>query len=267
MRTARTSALQRALAAVLLGVVGLTGVALLLASPASAARTITISITAAGPKPASLTAAVGDTIVFQNDDMTFIHQARAASPNWEFNTGPLAPGARVTAGKLSKPGTYLYEGANLDDFTGKVVVPAPTTGASPAPAGSPTTTSGGGSSPKPGSSDAPSASPSSTGGSGDADAPSLPGFGSGGFPLPSAVPGGPAPAIAPVLPGVQPSDAAALPGTPGITASPGRLPGSSAARAYGLPVALATVGAVGVGSLIVRLLLAQPAARPRRRTA
>ncbi|MEO6204422.1 MAG: hypothetical protein ABIO67_03435 [Mycobacteriales bacterium] len=260
MRTTRPSVPRPALAAVLLAVVGLSGVGLLLAAPASAARTITISITADGPKPASITAAVGDTIEFRNDDATFIHQARSASDNWKFDTRPLAPGAKATAGKLSKPGTYLYEGANLDSFTGKVVVPAPQP-PPPAPAPASSKPASGGSTPPPATS--PSPSPSSTGGSGAAGAPSLGGFGPGGLPLPTATPGGPAPDVAPVLPGEVPT---AAPGTPGITASPGRLPEASVARAYGLPVALATVAAVGVASLILRLLLAQPAAR-RRRTA
>ncbi len=262
MRTTRTPALRPALAAVLLSVVGLSGLALLLASPADAARTITISITASGPKPASVTAAVGDTIEFRNDDATFIHQAKSASDNWKFNTGPLAPGAKATAGKLTKPGTYLYEGANLDSFTGKVVVPAPTTGA-PAPARSQPSSGGDDSTPAP-ASPSPSASPSSTGGSGSAQAPAFGGFGPGGLPLASPTPGGPAPDVAPVLPGEEPATAPASPGTPGIAASPGRLPEASTARAYGLPIALATVAAVGVASLILRLLLAQPAARPRR---
>ncbi len=257
MRTTRSPALRPALAAVLLAVVGLSGVGLLLAAPASAARIITISITADGPKPASVTAAVGDTIEFRNDDATFIHQAKQASTNWTFNTGPLAPGAKATAGKLTKPGTYLYEGANLDSFTGKVVVPAPQP-PPPAPAPVSSKPASGGSTPPPATS--PSPSPSSTGGSGAAGAPPLGGFGPGGLPLPSATPGGPAPDVAPVLPGEVPSVA---PETPGITASTGRLPEASTARAYGLPVALATVAVVGVASLILRLLLAQPAARRR----
>jgi len=246
----------------------------LTAAPALAARTITISITADGPKPAAVNAEVGDTIVFKNVDATFIHQARSASTNWSFNTGPLAPGAQATAGKLSKPGEYLYEGVNLDSFKGKVVVPAvpapaPAGSSTPAPkpAGSaPPGSSGGNSSPAA----SPTASPASTGGSGSAGGPSLGGFGSVGgpqFPVaPSA--GAPAPNVAPLLPGeVLPSAGATAPAGPVVVAAPGRLPSSATARRYGLPAALAAVAAAGVASLLVRLLLAHPAARARRRTA
>jgi plastocyanin len=111
---------------------------LLGSTPAYAAKTITISLTADGPKPASVTAAVGDTIQFKNDDATFVHDVGAASANWpnpNFDSGPMPPGSTYVAGKLTKPGTYLYEGKNLDSFSGKVVIP---TTASPAPAKSPT---------------------------------------------------------------------------------------------------------------------------------
>ena len=45
--------------------------------------------------------------------------------------------------------------------------------------------------------------------------------------------------------------------------SPGRLDNPPTPRDYGLPTALAAVLVAGVGSLIVRLLLAEPAARRR----
>ena len=238
----------------LLGVLvaGLLGLAL--AAPASAARTITISLTADGPKPASVTAAVGDTIEFRNDDATFIHQARSASSNWSFDTRPLAPGAKATAGKLTKTGSYLYEGANLDSFTGKVVVPAPTTPSArpPAPAPAPTSSAPAGASP--------AASPSSTGGTGAAAAPGFGGAG-GGLPSPSPSATLPAPQVAPVLPGETPTAAASA---GGVLAEPGRLREAVEARRFGLPAALAAVGAVGVASLLLRLLLAQPAARAGR---
>jgi len=41
----------------------------------------------------------------------------------------------------------------------------------------------------------------------------------------------------------------------------GRLPEPPTGRKYGLPAALAAVGVAGVASLLVRLLLAHPAAR------
>jgi plastocyanin len=230
-------------------------VPLLGVSPAYAAKTITISLTATGPKPASVTAAIGDTIRFQNDDATFVHDVGAASNNWpkgDFDSGPLPPGAIYDAGKLTKAGTYLYEGRNLDSFTGKVVVPA---GASPAPAKSPTAK------PAPSTSVAPkpsaTASPSPTGGSGNIGPPPL----AGGVIPPPSPPGGtgPAPNVAPTLagedvPSAEPSGAA-------VAVGHGRLPEPPTGRKYGLPAALAAVGVAGVASLLMRLLLAHPAAR------
>ncbi|MBK5307829.1 MAG: hypothetical protein JJD92_14185, partial [Frankiaceae bacterium] len=169
--------------------VSLVLVPLLGTSPAYAARTITISITAEGPKPASTTAAIGDSIVFVNDDPTFIHQVGSGSGPWtaQWTSQPLPPGARYPdAPKLTKPGTYVYQGVNLDDFTGKIVVPA---GAGPAPTASRT------SAPAPSRSAAPAAtaSPSPTGGAGAVGPPPLAGgFGTIGAPSPGAA--GPAPA-------------------------------------------------------------------------
>ena len=258
-----TATRSRRLLASYVGVVLLVvaGAVPLLAPSAHAAVTRTIELTADGPKPANLTAAVGDTIVFKNTDQTFIHQVDEASTNWSFSCPPLAPNQTCTAGKLAKPGEYLYEGVNLDSFTGKVVVPGT---ASPAPA--PTRASA---APAPSRSAAPggspAASPSPTGGSGSVGAPPLSGgFGTGGFPSVGPSPGGPAPAVAPVLPGEQAS-AAPQSTAQAVAVAPGRLPEPATARRYGLPAALAAVAAAGVGSLLVRLLLAHPAARGRRR--
>ncbi len=253
MLSVRSRALVGLLGLVVVGLLGLAA-----AAPASAARTITISLTADGPKPASVTAAVGDTVRFLNADATFIHQARSASDNWSFDTRPLAPGQSFTAGTLAKAGEYRYQGANLDDFTGKVVVPAATT-----PAGSPAaSTPPAASAPPAGTS--PSPSPSSTGGTGAASAPGFGGGAVGGFPSGSPSASLPAPQVAPVLPGETPSASA---GPAGVLAEPGRLREAVGARRFGLPAALAAVGALGVGSLLLRLLLAQPASRAPRRTA
>jgi len=108
------------------------------------------------------------------------------------------------------------------------------------------------------------ASPVPTGGTGYALQPNLdtgallmPGSGNG--------PGGPAPAVAPVLP----EDPALLLGQGSPVsyqadqqlAVRGALPGSLTVRRYGLPIALAVVALAGVGSLLVRVLLAEPTAR------
>jgi plastocyanin len=247
----------RASAYALLGaLMALVLVPLLGVSPAYAARTITISLTAAGPKPANVTAAIGDTIVFKNTDATFVHDVGAASKNWpnpNFDSGPMPPGASVTAGKLTKAGTYLYEGKNLDSFTGKVVIPAAT---SPVPATSPTAKPVPSKSGAPASS--PAASPSPTGGAGNVGPPPLAG---GVIPPPSPPAGGsgPAPNVAPTLAGEDlPS---AEPSGDVVAVGHGRLPEPPTGRKYGLPAALAAVGVAGVASLLVRLLLAHPAAR------
>lgn len=236
---------------------------LLLATPAYAGRTITISITAGGPKPASAVAAVGDTVRFVNEDATFVHQVKSKSSNWTFDSGPLAPGQSFTAPTLAKPGEYVYQGANLDTFTGKVVVPAgptvtptPTRSATPAPSRS--------AAPRPSPSAAtPSPSPSSVagpGGSGSAPAPFAGGFG------PVGIPGGPSPGSGALAPNVAPTLGAgaapsANPSGEGVAVGSGRLPEPPTGRRYGLPAVLAATAALGVGSLLVRLLLAHPAAR------
>ena len=221
-----------------------------------------IQITADGPIPAIATIKAGDTVIFRNADPTFVHQVDEASPNWSFTCPPLAPGAECNVGTLTKPGEYLYEGINLDDFTGKVVIPAPSSPAAsptrPRPASSPAAPPPQpASSPEPGQS--PAAEPSPTGGTGAVGPPLI----GGGLPSLAPSPGGPAPDIAPALPGEEPSPEPTST-DPAVLASPGRLPEPVTARRYGLPAALAAVAAAGVGSLLVRLLLAHPAARARR---
>jgi plastocyanin len=89
-------------------------------------------------------------------------------------------------------------------------------------------------------------------------------FGSSPTPIPGLDPL--APAIAPPLelaaeaPAPLPEVAAATPTrAPGVAALPiGSLPGSPTGREYGLPAVLAAVSIVGVVSLLVRVLLAEP---------
>jgi plastocyanin len=253
---------RRAVPTLMLGaLLALVLVPLLGIAPASAAaKTITISLTANGPKPASATAAVGDSVVFRNDDQTFVHQVSSASTNWKFDSPPLAPGQTFQAGKLAKAGSYVYRGANLDSFTGKVVVPGGTT-ASPAPA--PSRSAGSPPSRSPAASSAPASSaPSPTGGTGQVGPPPLAGgFGTVGAPTPpGASPAGPAPNVAPTLAGEDPV-VTAEPSAVAVAIGRGRLPEPPTGRRYGLPAALAAVGTAGVASLLVRLLLAHPAAK------
>jgi plastocyanin len=231
---------------------GLAAFPLLTVAPAYAA-THTIQLTADGPDPAVATVKAGDTIVFRNADPTFVHQVGPASTNWNFRCGPLAPGQECDAGTVNKPGDYLYQGVNLDNFKGKVVVPAPASPKSspkPRPAASSPAA-------RPSRAASPAASPSPTGGSGSVGPPLI------GGGLPSGRPSGaPAPNVAPV-PRVGTTNAPPSPTGPVVDVAQGRLPEPSTARKYGLPAALAAVAAAGVGSLLVRLLLAHPAARDR----
>lgn len=232
------------------------GLTALLVAPARAGRTLTISLTANGPQPAVLTAAAGDTIAFRNDDATFVHQVASSSANWSFDSRPLAPGQVYPAGTLTRSGEYDYRGVNLDSFSGKVVVPGGTT-PTPPPPPAPSRSASPAPAPSPSASAAPSAPPASPTDPG-ASPPPLAGSFPGVSPSPLAG-GAPSPNVAPVLPGVE--SAAPPPGGPAVAVARGRLPEPATGRRYGLPAALALVAVLGVGSLLVRLLLAHPAAR------
>jgi plastocyanin len=268
--TTRTHrALPAALVAALLAL-GLTPLlAALTAAPArAAAPTVTISLTANGPKPASTTAVVGDTVTFVNDDMTFVHQVGSKSTNWTFQSRPLAPGDRYTTPVLTKPGEYDYQGINLDSFSGKVDVPGSTpSSAAPAPAPSTSAAAAPSHAASPAGSPSPGASASPSAGTAVAIPPPL----AGGFGA-IGIPGSPAPGLSGPPPAVAPP-ASALPGEDVTSPEPsgsavavasGRLPEPPTGRRYGLPAALAAVAAAGVASLLVRVLLAHPAARGRR---
>jgi plastocyanin len=254
---------RRAAPAALLGLLlAVVLIPLLAVSPAyAAAKTITISLTADGPKPASTTAAIGDTIQFKNDDPTFVHEVGNRSTNWpggSFDSGPMPPGQVFVAGKLAKAGEYVYEGKNLDSFTGKVVVPSGTTT-------SPTPTVSKSAPPPPSRSASPrssagTASASPTGGTGVGGPPPLAGgFGTiGGSKSPRPGQTGPAPNVAPTLAGEGVTQTE--PSGPAVAIGTGRLPEPPTGRRYGLPAALAAIAAAGVASLLVRLLLAHPAA-------
>ena len=249
-----------------------------LAAPAQAAERV-ISITADGLLPRTLTIAAGDTVVLVNDDAAFRYRATSTTGRWSFDSGliPLARGQRYVLPEISDSGAYGFTVfQNEAPFTGTITLPAPGT-AVPRPATSPSTGSSSGGSTKasptsqPSSqpSGAASASPAPAGGTGAAALPPL----SAGFgavdPAPSPAPGAPAPAIAPdllALPGEVPAPQAAGKAVASPTpltnsAIQGDLPGTGTSRGYGLPAVLAAVLAAGVASLLVRLLLAEPAAR------
>jgi hypothetical protein len=95
--------------------------------------------------------------------------------------------------------------------------------------------------------------PPLAGGFGSITAPGAPS--PGGGPAPNV-----APNVAPTLPGEDVSSP--VPTGPAVAVGRGRLPEPPTGRRYGLPAALAAVAAAGVASLLIRLLLSHPAARP-----
>lgn len=224
------------------------------ATPVRAATRV-VEITQDGPRPARLQLAPGDRVRFTNRD-SFPHGVQSASRNWTFRSGSLAPGESFDVpDPLRAAGTYAYRDDDLlDDFAGDVVVraaartaPRPVATRSPG-AGSPSPATSAGSSPQALPSDIPP---------GDAPTPGPPGQD---------------PAVAPTAPAVAPPPAATRPAsppgaTPGVVALPGGpLPQTPTPRGLGLPIALAVVAATGTSSLLVRVLLAHPAARAVRRT-
>ena len=239
---------------------------LLLAAPASAAEKV-VTITAEGVTPKVLTVAKGDTITFVNEDASFGYRAVATSENWDLDSGPvgLLPGRSYThPDPIDAAGTYTYRVAEGEAYEGSVVLPSPSPRPSPSKAGT---------SPKPSPAPKPASSPSPTGGAGTAAPPVTGGFGTSGDPSPA--PGGVAPPPAIALPELPGESAGPDPETAGepdpvsttAAAVPGRLGSPPTARGYGLPAVLAAVLAAGVASLLVRLLLAEPAAHRRARGA
>lgn len=222
----------------------LLGALVVLLPPAAHAATIrTVTLTSDGPTPAQLVLAAGDRVRFVNGEQGAQHRV-VSQPGWNFDSGPLAPGA---ASALTPPlpagGTYRYTDTRTvlvlsSSFDGALVVPAakpsPTPSRTPSPRPSPSATatpSPAAPSATPVSTPSPTASPTAT------QVPSHPGVAS---PLGSASPT-PAPEVAYGGPRAL------------VQGSPHR---------YGLPALLGLVGIGGVGSLLVRLLLSMaPASR------
>ena len=221
----------------------------LLAPPAAAAERV-ITITADGPDPVTLAGVrKGDTIVFVNGDQAFPHTVASRAGDWSFSA-TINPGARYEGPEpLTAAGRYVYgDNSPLEDYEGEVVVGStatakptrkPSASASPRPS-------------RPAASEDPEPTPTPS--TGTVTTPPL----IGGVP-PTAAPStsGPPPVAAP-----EPSETAD-PGEEVVALPEGTLPQPYAPRAYGLPAAVAAVAAVGTGSLLVRVLLAHPAARRR----
>lgn len=283
---ARRPALRRgALPAVLLAVLLAGPAALLLAGPAQAASTVTVELGSA--PPADVTIAAGDSVVFTNAEQGALpadHRVTSATADgaaqWTYDSGALAPGKSAAPVAFPQPGTYVYTdtrsglGLPVGSSTGRIVVnPAPAQ-AAPAAGGStaapaPGTPSRAAASPAPGRTGAPAPAPALPGGppgTGSGSAALTPFSGQAGLPqsAPSAgavVP----PAVAPLFATGQLPVTAQLPGAtlPPVAAVPGPLPGVAAQRALGLAATVAAVACIGVVSLLVRVLLSDPAGRRR----
>jgi plastocyanin len=211
----------------------LTAVTLLLPG-AAAAEVRDVRLTQDGPEPAVLQVRAGDVVRFVNTD-SFVHAA-VGSAGWSFDTGPLLPGRSTTVPPApERPGAYPFRGTGLDTFTGTLVVAA-----------------------------------------GDGKQGSgAQGIGAQAGPSPTARAGGSGSQATPPISGSGPAQpglgAAAPPGAPGEDAAaalptdpdPARLRSPVPARGFGLPLALAVLLVVGVASLLLRVLLAEPVpARP-----
>jgi plastocyanin len=244
------TASQRARACLgVLAVLLVAGVGLL---PAASAASTTVNLTSAGPSRTSVTINRGDTVVFHNVD-TASHTVKAADDHWTINAAVPANGSTSwtfnTVGSASSE-TFTYtdtHGLLSRVDRGQVVVNAPKPSPSPKPSATRQPT------PKP-SATQPSATPPTASPTPDATVPTsqVP----TSTPLPAAshhpIVAGPPPAASP---STTPAAAVAYAGRPLVQGSPHR---------YGLPAALAVVGITGVASLLLRLLLAEPAVRRRR---
>ena len=200
--------------------------------------------------------AVGSLVDPEVQSVTVVVKAPAAS------TSP-TPTSGTTASPSSSGGTKADPSTGAGGTTTKKKSPAAdkTPEPSRSQAGKKKDEAKGGTSPR----TAAAASPVPTGGTGYALQPNLD---TGALVVPGSSgtsPGGPAPAVAPVLPddpalllGQGSPVSYSADGTPVVR---GALPGSQTVRRYGLPIALAVVALAGVGSLLVRVLLAEPAAR------
>ena len=227
------------------------------ASPARAA-TVTVGLTVQGPAPNPANVNAGDTVVFVNRDGVD-HTIKATS-GWTF-TKVIAAGQQASY-VFTKAGTFGYTDQHAVLINEATVVVKGGTPA-PSPTARPTT------SPKPQPPPKPSATPAATSSAtptqtstpnpstGTATRPGI-----GTAVIPTATPTG--------LP--QPDIAPPVRGNPNLTSSP--VPSSAvryssrglvqdSAHRYGLPSALAVVALTGVASLLVRVLLAHPAARRR----
>jgi hypothetical protein len=230
-----------------------------LLAPSASAATVTVMLTPTGPSQPQVTITRGDTVVFHNSD-AISHTVKATSTNWKINAavGPNGNTSWTFNATGNTPEKFSYDDNRglLASDPGSVVVNPPPAAPPPPPASAtaqPTV------SPKPSASAKPSVAPTAAGPTPTA---------SGALPPSQA----PTPIAAPPL-GWPPSPRPIVALPP--AASPSTTPDAAVSYAgrplvqgsshhYGLPAALALVAITGVASLLLRLLLAEPAARRRR---
>ena len=243
--------------------------------PVAAAATATVTLGPQGPSPTTVTVAEGDTVRFVNSD-SVTHTLTHTSGPWSF-TATVAAGGHQDPPAFTASGTFSY--SDRRNF----VVPTTASGSivvrtkAPSPTPGPGVTSGPTAAPRPSASQKPSGTPKPSATAGPSA--TLP---SSAQPSLSGGPGAsPAPAALPSVPGTGQVPPAGQSGTPKPTVAVSAAPSPSGTPApwvsyaergltqgsshrYGLPAALAVVAIMGLASLLLRLLMAEPAARRRR---
>lgn len=227
------------------------------ATPAAAARTVDVVLTASAPATVSL--APGDSVRFVNGETGPLappHRVtatqRGGSTSWSYESDLLAGGQSTPPVVFRSAGTYLFvdrrggPGPLGTEQLGRIVVTAPSPASDPAPAPAPAA-------PAPAQPAPTTAAPAPSRTAAPSSAVAAP------APLDLPVPS-PTGEIASQLPTPDVADEADE-GPPPVQALRGPLPGALTSRGIGLPAALAAVAALGVASLLVRVLLAEPAAR------
>lgn len=249
------------------------GVALTVLLPGSAAAARTVDVVLTAERPATVSLAPGDSVRFvsgEDGPLGPPHQVTATADDgtteWEYTSPILGPGDSTEPVAFERAGTYLFvdrrggPGPLGSEVVGRIVVQAPRPTASSAP---PRTAA-----PVPppadtGSNAPPAPAPAAPRPAPAADAPAVLG-GVTTAPLDVALPADAVvpPALAGLDLGVdQPIAADGDDERTLVQAQPGPLPGEPTSRGLGLPASLAVVAAVGVASLLVRVLLAEPEAR------
>jgi plastocyanin len=250
----------RRLLACLLALLAALASVVLVAAPASAAVT-KVSLTSNGPSPATVTVRAGDTVAFTNTD-TVSHTLKSTSSNWTLKATTVAP--KTTKSVLfAKAGTFDYS----DSYQILVGIPQTSAGHVVVPkAGSASPTPRAAASRTPAPTSAPTRSPAAT------PSPSATVTPGAGIAIPPPINGGviPSPGVSPSL---GPTPQVAPPGTTPVAVTPGpavevaygdhRAIVQGSAHRLGLPAVLALVAALGVLTLLARVLLRAPEADGR----